>query len=121
MYTETATLTPAQADKLRATLEFTEFGRATFDGRTITDHGDGTFSVYGSNETGRKFLHLIRGIQSDDGRAATKKQTAYLEYLISRDPAGAIAIGASPDGTRVTRGLGLREAAALIDQLINGV
>lgn len=121
MYTETATLTPAQADKLRSTLDFGEIGRANFDGRSIADCGDGTFSVYGSNETRRKFRQLIRGIQYGDGRLATEKQISYLKYLISRDPAGAIAIGASPDGTRVTPELGLREAAALIGQLIDGV
>lgn len=120
MQTETVRLTPVQAEKLRRTLEFSN-GRATFDGRTVTDHGDGTFSVCGDAGTVALFTRLVRGIQTGEDRAASEKQIAYLKRLIVRDPAAAMAVGASPDGVRVTPGLGMRAASRMIGQLQGGV
>ena len=141
MQTLTITLTADQADALATSLGMdlnAPFGekfdcqKATFDGRAVRRVTETTFEIYGSNGTCAAFSRLADKVaativvtetaaQAVTETPATERQIAYIARLIDRDPAAAMAIGASHDGARVVAGLTKSAASRIIDQMVAGV
>ena len=109
------TVTAELADAIMA-----HFG-SSYRGRAVRRESETKISFYGSNGDIAAFAEeaakVKRGLAGD---TATEKQTAFLTTLIARDPAAAMAIGASNNGVSPVA-MTKAQASKFIDMLTAGV